>query len=399
MNPNSNSFCILSHVGVYNDAIDGNMVPCCFIDPKKSNFTGNKNINNLNEYIASDYRQYITNSLDNDIKIPECATCWSKEKTKLSSFRQEKNSNLLGDEKFTSQWINLFSKKHKVLPLLFADLKFSNVCNYTCAMCHPHNSTKIYSQWVIKHDALHIKEFLANNPNYMERVKNYTRNNRHSLLEDILKHDIKILSITGGEPLLDEKILQILSELETSKKQKISLTFVTNGSVDLVSTVNKLGKFKYIKFVISIESVGKLNDYIRIGSDWNFLSNNILNAQKNNISVSVNTIIQSLSLHKLHETIKWCKENNLEQQFMYLETPHELSCNLLPKSSIDNIINELPHEVAHYILDNYTDCSNKIEKLKYFINWHEKITKIKLNEVNNSLKNILENQVGNKDAN
>ena len=391
MNPNSNSFCILSHVGVYNDAIDGNMFPCCVIDPTKSKFTGNKNVNNLKDYFTSDYHQHIVNSLDNDIKIPECSTCWSKENVNLPSFRQEKNSNLLGDTKFTSNWIKLLAKKQQTLsPLLFADLKFSNVCNYTCAMCNPHNSTKIYSQWTLKPDAPHIKEFLANNPNYMSRVKNYTKNNRHSLLEDVLKHDIKILSITGGEPLLDEKILQILSNLSDLKKSKISLTFVTNGSVDLISTVNKLGKFKYIKFVISIEGYDKLNDYVRIGSDWDFLSSNIINAQKNNISVSVHTIIQSLSIHKLHETITWCENNKLDQEFVYLETPYELSCNMLPKHHIDSITSKLPQNVVDYINNNYTDCSDQIEKLKNFIDWHEKITPIKLEEVNSSLKNILQ---------
>jgi len=353
-------------------------------------FNGNKNINDLDDYFNSDYRQYVINALDKGVKIPECDICWSKEKTNLPSVRQEKNSNLLGDKKLTSSWINLLSKKQQISPLLFADLKFSNVCNYTCAMCNPRDSTKIYSQWTLKPDAQHIKEFLANNPNYMYRVKNYTKNTRHSLLEDILKQDIKILSITGGEPLLDERILQILSELETSKKSKISLTFVTNGSIDLISTVNKLGKFKYIKFIISIEGINKLNDYVRIGSDWNFLSNNIINAQKNNIAVSVHTIIQSLSLHKLYETIEWCTKNNLEQEFVYLEYPYQLSCNMLPNSYIEDIICKLPVEIANYIRDNYIDCSNQIEKLKNFIDWHEKITPIKLEEVNTDLKNILQ---------
>ena len=91
MNPNSNSFCILSHVGVYNDAIDGNMFPCCVIDPTKSKFTGNKNVNNLKDYFTSDYHQHIVNSLDNDIKIPECSTCWSKENVNLPIFRQYMN--------------------------------------------------------------------------------------------------------------------------------------------------------------------------------------------------------------------------------------------------------------------------------------------------------------------
>ena len=91
MNPNSNSFCILSHVGVYNDAIDGNMFPCCVIDPNKSAFTGNKNVNKLNDYFTSDYHQYLVNSLDNNIKIPECSTCWSKENVNLPIFRQYMN--------------------------------------------------------------------------------------------------------------------------------------------------------------------------------------------------------------------------------------------------------------------------------------------------------------------
>jgi hypothetical protein len=106
------------------------MFPCCVIDPTKSAFTGNKNINNLDDYFTSDYHKHIVNSLDNGIKIPECSTCWSKEKTNLQSFRQEENNNLLGGTKFTSKWINLLSKKQQTSsPLLFADLKFSNVCN------------------------------------------------------------------------------------------------------------------------------------------------------------------------------------------------------------------------------------------------------------------------------
>ena len=61
---------------------------------------------------------------------------------------------------------------------------------------------------------------------------------------------------------------------------------------------------------------------------------------------SVHTIIQSLSIHKLHETITWCENNKLDQEFVYLETPYELSCNMLPKHHIDSITSKLPQSVV-----------------------------------------------------
>ena len=63
---------------------------------------------------------------------------------------------------------------------------------------------------------------------------------------------------------------------------------------------------------------------------------------------------------------------------------------MLPKHHIDSITSKLPQNVVDYINNNYTDCSDQIEKLKNFIDWHEKITPIKLEEVNSSLKNILQ---------
>ena len=83
---------------------------------------------------------------------------------------------------------------------------------------------------------------------------------------------------------------------------------------------------------------------------------------------------------------------NLKQNLVYLETPWQLSCDLLPPNYINSIVSDLDETLKNYILNNYNYKENSLHHLKTFIDWHEKSNKIKLYEADSYLLNILNAQ-------
>jgi len=82
---------------------------------------------------------------------------------------------------------------------------------------------------------------------------------------------------------------------------------------------------------VSLEGCGKLQNYIRDGSDWNIVIDNILKFKKlSNTYVHVNTVIQSMNLYNLDELIQYCNDKELNMSFLTLTNPTYLSLNAVP---------------------------------------------------------------------
>jgi sulfatase maturation enzyme AslB (radical SAM superfamily) len=379
---NDTTYCIISHVGIFNQNPYQQIYPCCAFEPDKSNFDGNKHITGINNWLSSDYYNYITNSLDNGVKLAECSDCWTKEVYNMKSIRQNSNATLV-----PKNWLNAYKKSPQPL-VLFADISVDNICNYACIMCNPASSSKIYNRWISDSTAEHIIEILNNNTEFLENSRRNTVSGNYELLDQVLEYKPRTLNITGGEPLLNNRIIKKLQDY--AHKDKTNLSFVTNGSVNILEVSKKLQGYKNINFVVSLDAWGDANDYIRLHSDWETIIANICEAKSHNISIQIQTVIQSIGLESLFLLVKWVKEMNFEHDFSYLYSPWQLSCDLLPPDYINNCLDNIKDDtIVSFIKKNYQYKSNNLNKLSAFIQWHERNTNLKLANINPSLENIL----------
>lgn len=373
---------------------DGQYRPCGGINEKLSKFKGRTHYSlkdaTVNEWMTSDYLQYVKQNLSCGTQLAECNSCWKKEQNNIVSLRQIANntvSNNQGDN-LENSWVKLFidrAESYQDHLIISADVKLSNVCNFSCAMCSPNSSSKIYDRWKSDLDNKFVQLETTGQPKYFDEiVLNFHTQKGYKHLQDILDYPIKNLKVLGGEPLLDKELFRVLQQQPLDKKRQITLHLVTNGSQNLVRAVDKLQGYKSINFSVSLEGVGKIQDYIRSGGDWFQIEQNILEAKQHEISVSIHHTLQALSVLDLPDLLSWCRNNQLPIFFGLLENPTYLSVAVLPESIqkivIDNF-SKIEDNIIINLINNANSISGQYQTFLEYIEWYERDFTTKLRDI------------------
>lgn len=158
----------------------------------------------------------------------------------------------------SSQWSAFRQqfKRPEKRQLRLIDIRWSNVCNLTCRYCNTHDS----SEWR-KIRGLPI-----------ESVNRYYTESLFELVEKNLD-TIEVVYLLGGEPLLQKHNIRLLDMLP----KHVKIDVLTNASVDLTKNkvYEKLTQFKKTYWNLSFDNVADRFEYVRAGSDWNLLCENI----------------------------------------------------------------------------------------------------------------------------
>ena len=120
---------------------------------------------------------------------------------------------------------------------------------------------------------------------------------------------------------------------------------------------------KTVNVQFSIDSYGKLNDFLRKGSNWNTVVENI-NWYKQHFNVlSVHSVSNIYNINVVHELIDFCIDNNLYHSYTMIDGPEWMQ----PRN--------LPEEVKPWVLDYLN------EKMQKYDITYKKFFKIAINEV------------------
>ena len=382
-NIDSKTFCVAPWFMARNSNL-GEYEICCITNKKQTEFNGKVDFyitkDNIEDWLNSDYLNYVRNSLAQGNYIKECDICWKREEKNQRSLRQIYNQEILEHENIENTWANNYFKNNSHEHYGFvvgADIKLNNVCNFACVMCKPHDSSLIASDWQKNTQHPFIAKQLKKSPQYLQTISEiYKEDLAHDLLDYIVNQPrLKFLKVLGGEPLLDKKLFSILNS--KSNKEKTQLMFVTNGSVSLTQTAQHLEEYDFLHFTVSVEGYNTYNNYIRKHSDWESISKNIMDAKNiKNAKVSVGSTIQALSLCTITNLITWCRDNHIEWSYDLCFKPDYLSINALPQQYFDKHIKNIQKvdlELANYLVSQYNDNSDvhKHDFLQY-LNWYNK---------------------------
>lgn len=375
---------------------DASFEPCCDFKQELTTFTDNtkfmgKKIS-IEEWADSKYMNYVRKNLSEGTKIPECSVCWKKEAAGLPSLRQTSN-NIVTDNKgieLPNTWLSSFFKnknRKNSYMLLAADIKISNKCNFACVMCNPSDSTKLFRTWSRNKKNIFVEEYCKKDKNYFENIlQRQTRKESYEILKQILTYPIRLLKLLGGEPLLEKQMLEILRDLPAQKKKKISLSFSTNGSIDILSVIKKYKlNFKSLTFVVSLEGIGAIQNWARKGSDWAQIEKNIISAKKEGILIDVQYTLQAATVLKIFDLYDWCTEQKIPLIFNLLKRPTYLSINILSEEIKNNLFNSLEKqqkELYLYLKEQMSTTTKEENKKFYkFIEWYEKDSTLKLKNI------------------
>ncbi len=288
----------------------------------KNGQAANLNTTDLLSSWNNDYMKNIRLKMLNN-KVPEsCTKCFKEEAC-------GKNSKRIWE---TDHWkkkidlnklINETKSDGSVAPQIsYIDLRLGSKCNLKCIMCSPHDS----SMWVSDHAKLYDK---VKNQKLKQHILwdkkgtgdggsyNWHQNNPnfwHQLYEQI--PNIKQLYFAGGEPTIIEEHYKLIERcIELGYAQNIELRYNSNA-IELPDRLFKAWKhFKHIRFHISIDAHGKLNDYIRYPSKWSHIEDQleVLDNTPSNVEVTISTAVQALNILNIPEFIKWKIQKNYKK--------------------------------------------------------------------------------------
>lgn len=356
--PNNETFCVAPWFQIRNEN-NGRKQVCCNILSEDPSSVDAEPLEFLNSPTNRDLKQ----KLHEGIKVKACRRCWHSEENGVTSLRQKLNgvlTNNSGD--VPNSWLGSYFK-HKddfVSEHIFmADIKIGNTCNYACVMCVPDDSSMIYNDWRKKPNAPFIQEKLKEDPGYLDRVKSngYKNKSYRQYVKKILSDKgLRFLKILGGEPLLDQYLLEELKSLPEQQKRIMTLYIVTNGSKDLLETRNYLGSFKSIMFTISIEGTGEVQEYARYGSQWPLVSTNILNFQKHYPNdISIHHTMQTATILGFRHLVEWISKNDLSLSVGLIDDPKHMGLWSLPTHVREQIKKQIKSVDLHVKQNNIGD--------------------------------------------
>jgi sulfatase maturation enzyme AslB (radical SAM superfamily) len=247
---------------------DGNIAPCCFTSDVKT---------------EADIDSLKTSFLA-EVQDKKCSRCWTCEKQKIHSPRNDFVKLAGNIPNFTTDGLSLDTVTH-------LSLELGNYCNAECIICNGSSSSR-RNTWSKIHNK---KEYVIDSI----KVAN--------LDVDFSKFkNLKTVSLIGGEPSIHPATHMIIDKfINNGTAKSISLSFITNASKLDQKLLDKLKFFDSICVTLSIDGVGKYFDYQRRPLQWNTIkqvSNVWMEVSRD---IIINYVVTAVSVWGFNEFIEW----------------------------------------------------------------------------------------------
>jgi sulfatase maturation enzyme AslB (radical SAM superfamily) len=298
----------------------------------------------------------------------EGCQCYAEEKVGIASMRQS-SLNKYG-----------FTTDTTIKKL---ELVMDNICNIKCRSCGSSNS----HIW-------HEDEITIYGESFSK--KKYIKN---TLYKDLDLDNLIEIEVLGGEPMYSPGTRDFFKLLKNKGiLENLSIQLSTNGTVEPTGYVLEgLLSCKELSLNISIDGFGHYNDYIRSGSNWDTIEqnlrfyDNLIDLRKDKkTSMKVHTAVSIYNVNQLDLLDDYVKEYfpRFFKTFQLVQYPVFLS--------IKNTPSEYKELVSKYIdNDSITEYLNSEgnDYFQHFINYSHQLDEIRsedMAEFNPLLKQYIE---------
>ena len=213
--------------------------------------------------------------------VENCVLCYKDEAVHGSSYRTNVNSTF-GEKHFDSVVTKTAEDGSAPMDIKMLDIRWSNICNFKCRSCAPAFSTLVATELKRSTGQSGLQfEGLSGDTTYVA-----VTDKRPEFLKEIIPHLTGLESIyfAGGEPMVTPEHYQLLELLiEHGLNNDVALGYNTNLSrlsykhwnvLDLWEKFKKFGNSN-ISLRPSLDSWGKRAEYIRTGTVWSEIEENI----------------------------------------------------------------------------------------------------------------------------
>lgn len=308
----------------------------------------------------------------------ECNYCWRVEEMGHEHLSdriiKSKNETLMSPN--AHEHIKNNGWNHNYQPT-YIEISFGNECNMKCAYCHP----KASSAWMKEMELEGPFEFADHLQVVEEKIYSEDDNPYVDAFWKWwpqLRKSLKVIRITGGEPLLQQNVWKFLDRLEkTNECADMIVQLNTNLNVKnklvkrLCIVVNRLideNKIKNFQIFSSIESWGERASYTRNGLDIKLFETNLRTIMKEMSHQSVDRF----NGVKIMNTFNiMCVTSYVE----FLEKIIEWRTDLQKGKNFPKITFDIPHctEPNHWTLiglpDSYDNYFDQIDQFLHMFGW------------------------------
>jgi len=320
------------------------------------------------------------------IRPSECHYCWTVEDAKGDHYsdRIKKSANTT----WASPYFNDVVSKdytHNVIPRQI-EVSFGNICNMKCIYCGPVFSSEWWSE--IKHLGAYPTTDRYNNLEWVaETDRTPYLNKEDNPYVDAwwkwwpeIRNELKILRITGGEPLLNHNTQKLLNDISENPTPDLKLEINSNLSVPdklLTDTVLQLkvlmkeNKIKDFLMYTSCDTYGEQAEYIREGLVYDKWLANCEYVLQNDIPLHVMITANALCVDGFYDFIKdlykFKEKYNLTYGVSILNNPPFLDIRNLPKTEYWNA---KFNKVLDYVSENKFTNSNELNYITRLKNYY-----------------------------
>lgn len=310
------AFCVLPWIGLHVNS-EGEVFPCCSSDYQMP-YGNVNNGESLDTIYKNEEFSKVRKMMLEGKRPKQCQICYNEEENSGSSARIGFNSEYkteIDQTKFTLSG----AKRIKML-----DVRFSNICNMKCRMC----SSGFSSLWAQedKQRGLIDKTVYRVNESFIDEIIEILPSVDH-------------IYFAGGEPLIMDEHYRILEEIQKQNlARKIFLRYSTNLSVTQYKSKNLLDLWKgfnKIDLAASIDHYGDRAEYIRHGTDWGTVENNLVKMlDLDNVDLSISSTINAFNYTTFFDFCTYMEKylKNFKYFQMYpMHSPEYMTVQILPK--------------------------------------------------------------------
>jgi len=262
------------------------------------------------------------------------------------------------------QDINNFSLK-------YYDSRVSNTCNFACVYCGPVFSSTWAAELNQQHDIridkkekTDVKSYLIDNVQYLEQVY-----------------------LAGGEPLMmkeNEQLLLAIKEQGNKIKKVLvntNLSMIKNNKIfDLLTEIPAT------QWVVSMESRGKIYEYIRYPGDWEIFKKNLLHLKEvcpARKDITFNMVLCALNGFELWDTVDWLMDEGFIPETISINLynmgvpskVNTLDIQVLSDEFRKKIIARIESDQRYQLFRGYFDVLDHLKKPRYDSEWITKFTR------------------------
>ena len=258
----SKTFCMMPWVHMHAFP-DGRAYPCCLADYWHP--IGDLRKSTMEQVWNEQPLRDMRKNMLADQKSVQCTKCYEQEANGFFSMRNDANRNYghhIAEVDQTKE-----DGTHPEFKIRYWDVRFSNLCNFSCRSCGPIFS----SNWYNDHVKLYNRkpDVLGRD---MARVE-YTTGDEDAMLEQMLPHIpyLEQVYFAGGEPLIMKEHYFMLEKLIEHGKTDIRIQYNTNFSELRYKDKHVFDYWKHFKNVsigASLDASGARAELMRKGTNW-----------------------------------------------------------------------------------------------------------------------------------